>query len=740
MQKFECSIDGQKKTVIFIDHQPSRSKPKVGAIHHIQVLDRSGSMSLTINQLIDNVQATHAAMGPEDYLSIIWFSSPNQFKTLIKGAKKTDAISKMLDSIRSTIGSTCFSHPLKEAATIVKDLKQICSNVSITLFTDGQPVVPWSVDKEQNDCFDIVRGLGDSIMAFNTIGYGYNYDRNFLVDLAQLSQYGQMYHSSEIAQYLHYFNDNYARINGMVLEPVDISADQIMYLSGKYTKSTILNMHLRTLDADRNYFFIIGDGDFSFTYQGSTYMTKTIKKVTGAELAAVNQDFFYALAYNNFYAGHREIALSILAKNVKDKYLANKQINVFTYDEVANYLQELDFAVFNASARMKDGVCPPNFVPKADALCTMDVMTVLSKGNNFYLPMKTDYERTTRKVVDTENRFTASKDEVYAAVKDFIFNKERLNLSIRYMVPGQVSINPASAKRVGIPEKIDSQIFRNHTFILDGNMNVSEATFLCDMLTLAQFSKMGVPMDMISSNGNFVVNGTQVAGALVKIKFSKLPIINRTYIDNVSLDEIFTVTKEVHKLEAFQKVLNYYLDKVYAKGTPSIVKEGVYKKYTLDAIKVLEDHGIDKSGNYAGVNNVRPKAEDSDSYDVRTMEFYLKGCSSMPKVDDVLAGKKQTVSGDLIREAMGELEKGMSMKKMSINDPNVQLRDFLSQCKEDTIEQLQRARLHLATFKLAKILTGGWFLGLKTTDKGEFYYEKDGVTMIARADRVREYV
>jgi hypothetical protein len=73
--------------------------------------------------------------------------------------------------MKSVIGCTCFSDPIKEVSEIVKELSGLNQNFSITLFTDGEPVCPWSNEEEERRTLEIVKSMSDKIIAFNTVGY-----------------------------------------------------------------------------------------------------------------------------------------------------------------------------------------------------------------------------------------------------------------------------------------------------------------------------------------------------------------------------------------------------------------------------------------------------------------------------------------------------------------------------------------------------------------------------------------
>ena len=99
LSKFNVKIRNNDLNVVVYD--PSKENKvnfkEVGAIHHIHVIDRSGSMYSSLDGLIDNVQKSFEHIEEDDYLTVIWFSSDNQFRTVVKAAKKSDNIKKLLD-------------------------------------------------------------------------------------------------------------------------------------------------------------------------------------------------------------------------------------------------------------------------------------------------------------------------------------------------------------------------------------------------------------------------------------------------------------------------------------------------------------------------------------------------------------------------------------------------------------------------------------------------------------------
>ena len=227
--KNQILINGEQKTLITInvkEEQQTVETKTVDAVHHVHVLDRSGSMNGLIDQLIEEVKLTLDQISDEDYVSIVWFSGANECKTLFKGSKKDKALYQKLDTLKSTVGLTCFSEPMKEVNEIIEDLYDTCPNISITLFTDGQPVVPWNEDEEERRIFSEIEKMKDKVLALNTIGYGYYYNQDLLRRMSSMTSFGSAIHSSKINEYLPIFGYNYEKVADLVAETIEIETNK----------------------------------------------------------------------------------------------------------------------------------------------------------------------------------------------------------------------------------------------------------------------------------------------------------------------------------------------------------------------------------------------------------------------------------------------------------------------------------------------------------------------------------
>ena len=752
LQKNSLTIGSAKYTLVAVRPVESKTEERK-QFHHVHVLDRSGSMHSDINNLIDNVKETVKETDANDLISIVWFSSPGQYRTLVKGAKSSEGLLKLLDSLRSVLGTTCFSDPIKEIELIVDELHALCPNISVTFFSDGQPVIPsgmWSLEEENRRIFDSLNRLKDKIVAVNTIGYGYNYNQNLLRDMASTTEYGVFAHSADIDNYKTIFLKNYEILNGTVSDPVQVSAKdaEIIYLTARFTKMANNSLDMTRLAKNDNTFYLLGKGNFEVVVNGDAIKTTAILDYISE---ADKETFLYAYAYNLFYQGKRQKCLDVVAKGIKDKYLTDKQMSVFTFDEAAAYQKELEQALYSPDTRAKEGKCPANYLPKNNAHCVMDVVLSLAEAGAYYLPMHKDaekYQRTRRAAVDSDNRFERSNELVIASFEDFVFAEDRMNMSIRFKINGHVQLNPKSAQRVGLPATFNSFIYRTYTVIKDGTLNIKKLVVAMPDATYKALEKAGtvmtkLPIDKATVTALTAKNAGAARFVVALVDLSTLPIINRTYLSKgTNMSKVFSTCNEMIKDEAIQKWIGYYIKEI-DKLQPA--KEGIFQTYTDEQALVLEEHGLDKTGAYKGVQVSVASTENSDSYEVRSLSFTFKGVSALPSVNDVekriASGKEPTLSQKIMIDAKNELSAKVLAAGQDLANLTLDLKAVLGKELKEVRARLRNNRYWLGGMKIAKMLTGDWFEELTTSDdKGNYVYQEADRTLLVKAAPIIEYL
>jgi len=816
LYKSTVNINGEKLQVIYYNHiSEQQDKKEKNQVHHIHILDRSGSMSWSIKELIENVKATIDLVDKNDLISILWFSSPGEYRTLIKGASPNEAIKKLLDSINFTLGTTCFSEVLKETEEIITELKPLCENISITLFTDGQPVTNWSSDEEKNRCYDIIDRFKDSIIALNTVGYGNYYDKDFLVNMANKSSYGQYIHSKNIQEYLNIFSHNYSKVSELNNEKLELKSvenynhhenyyvtkkdSNILYVNESFnTLSKDGYLVLNNLSSDRNNIFFINTSDMEIIipkqtehdfYQyvcGDNNMFKINKEIPEDILL----DFYYNYASRLYYNGNRKLALRILSENVKDKYLVEEQMKAFTFDECAEYQAKLDAACFDTSKRYLNGKCEDNYLPKKDAFCVMDLFRLLQDSENcYYVPFSKNVEQYKRIGIKTEsemeNLFSYKDEEVLIPFSDFVFNESELNLSIRMRIDGTTKINLIAAKRVGLEKEQESHIFRNHTLIKNGELNIKQIEALVPLLVLNSVPLINHCVLFRSPLLNYpdILKKDNIEYFRIIIDLTKLPIINDLYLEKSNdVENIYTKAKQLEFFKARQKVLNYFISKAEESNIANI-KTNKFKDFNKEQIQVLQEHGLNDNFTYNPVGYVAKSDEvkaNLDFYIAKGISFDIKGLSSLPSITDAIKSyykntnskKPLTLANRIIienykdilllvsdefKEVMRDISKTLD-DSGSIDEKIVAeiedlislepskypkklyniLVDELKNVKKEIIE----IRYELAGIKLAKVLNNDWWVGLEySKEKGidTYSYKKDDGVLVIKVKENKHY-
>lgn len=702
----KMEIGGESKKLVLINYSNNKKSSKLDLpIHHIQILDRSGSMCNDIDALIEDCKKTIEQMKQDDYYTIMWFSSPGKFRTILKGIKVSEMQNensfKVLDSIKSVLGCTCFSESIEETEKIVNELYDLCPNFSITLFTDGQPVCPWSDNEEYKRVDNILSRIYPNIIAFNTIGYGNYCNEEQLESWSMFSEFGEFIHSSQIDEYHKIFDENTSRVRNLECNPIDLEINGKVFFY--CTSNTIIQVrnHVKFNHSDKrkNQFILVlnENENISFTLNNEQYNTENSKDIQDNWIPGI----LYRMAYGEYCYGDRYKSLKILGSDLMDKHFVDSQIAAFTPDEISEYKKKLKKAAFRDSSEREVGTCNKNYIPSEDTPCLMDLLKCLvSSSENMYIPDE-NYKRVGRKVVDEFNMFHKDDSDCSCPISDIIFNEKKLNISIRFKVDGYVSINPKQAEKVGIDSNFHCSIFRTHTIVKDGFLNMNKIRVRIDSETY----------DLIDDFGNDIIEFVNYDGFSheVILDLTKIPIINASY-GNADIKKVFDLVTEENKLKADIKYMKFLL-----KNNPSIEE----RKYTPEQCSLLEEFGI-KNGVYYGIKNNTPKVEDCDYYMSRTFEFSLKGFSKISPIS-----VNDTGDYCVAKPTNGDIYLLKAFEDIPNSRKNIKEKDIVESLLYRAKTLLAETKAQICAIKIAKTLTGKWFdtsLLAETKKNGVYTY------------------
>jgi len=683
------NVAGADKCVWLLDYKKDKTEEKKipDSIHHIQILDRSRSMWHSIDQLMEDCKKTITQMNNNDYYTVIWFSSAGEFRTVLKGIKNDpvnqESSFRVLDSLKSTIGCTCFSESVEETERIVDELTALCPNFSITLFTDGCAVTPWSTAEEHNRVQTVLDRIKDKIIAFNTIGYGNYCDEEVLNKWASTSNFGQFIHSSKIDEYHTIFEENAERARNLEKDKVEITipGSDIYYFTSNNVNKYHEKVSLNHIDKKTNQFIVINDGgNLTGTVNGEDFNEGGNKTIPSTRIDAI----MYKLALAEYCFGDRYTAMCILGKSLTDKPMTDAQIAAFTPDEIEKFKKKLKNAAFRNKGRNK-GTAPANYVPDENTPCLINLLAILTQSKENLYVVNNNYKRIGRATTDSFNMFKKKYEENTSPIENITYNTSKLNISIGFEIPGTVSINPKQAKNVNLNPEHDCKIFRNHTIVKDGFLNIEELNVIVNQRTANDIMK------------DFEDAVTSIEGkdnkTYMTIDLTKIPIVNAS-MGNATIEEVFELVRKENKFKAQLK-----LAKELTKDTKKTWEQ---TKYTDEQCALLEEYGI-KNGIYNGISTSVPSVEDSDYYMARVFEFSLKGFSKLSSIkfdDNNMPTIKKPTNGDAY------LVEAFSHKS-----------DFESEVVLNALKALlAETRAKLAGIRIAKVLCGKWFDPTKLTD------------------------
>lgn len=514
------------------------------------------------------------------------------------------------------------------------------------------------------------------------------------------------------------------------LEPVTITSlgQSILFRSNSWSNLEKDKLEIHITSKCKTHIFLINSSssDYQFLVNNNTIHTKNITNNLSAN------DIFnllYSLSYEEYKKGNSFLAFKILSKSLMDKYLCRCVLNAFTPKEREKCALTLYFAMNNKKIKLE-----PNKIKNSRLLqgqlstdeilepstCFMELLDIFEKNDDKYIPISsTEYRIIRKRIVDHYNMFKKDEDKkIYIDFKNLIYNKENLNISIRYIVPGKLTINPKQAKAVGLSTNIfDAHIFREQTLIKDGEFNISSFYILAsnDTLNYLRGLKIQNLYKLIEDNEYILENYTPI-----EINTSLIPIINSKYCStNDSLDFILDCTFNQRVAECKQKILKYYIEKSPNRNSNPC------SKYTKEQISLLREYGLDEHGTYEGIDN-KPSNNKSNNHQYRFFEFSIKGFSTLPKIDELLkkiANKKPLNYPETIMKSYINY----------LNENNL-LGDYECLCRLLT-EQKNIIYLNkkiLSKTKFAKTLTGGWWEGLVIDSSDKYIYTKSDKTLVIK--------
>lgn len=339
----------------------------------------------------------------------------------------------------------------------------------------------------------------------------------------------------------------------------------------------------------------------------------------------------------------------------------------------------------------------------------LTLLATLANSNAEYV-YSANYNRIGDKVEDGFNMFKWNDEPHTTPLRNLVWNEDKLNVSIRTMIRGTVSLNPKQAKKVGLPSVIDSQIFRNQTIIKDGKLNMERIKVNMDTDTLKAI--LAENIDLVTSKEK------TNEGYEVELDLTTIPVITDEYIATPS--ELLASVKRNNELTAESKVL-----KALYKELDDTVQYG--NLYTEEQIEVLKEYGVDANGNYVGIANEVTEVKEHTPQ--RNVTLQIKGDAKVPSVNEVL--KKAPTKGVKLYMFNYYNDKKSEIESLTAEDK----RDNLKKAMANVNKMLNTNKLGINTNRIARAILDDWN-GFDTDNKGNRVYT-DGTDTLVVKDEVK---
>lgn len=686
-------------------HNPQMVNTPRQNVHHIFIVDCSGSMHSIMRDMVDDIKRMVKTIPSGDHITIGRFSSEGDFSFFITGYRILDdddfaSVYSLIDKHLHATYLTCFSQILEETRSVIENVNAFCPNHSLMFFSDGCPVVR-DYQKEVASIDSSTRKLGAVISSAMVIGYGNWYDRDILTNIA--TNLGTtMVHASNVDKYsmeVQAFVDEEKR-SSKTMFSLDVEPDYPSFVVDA-------DSGLSVYQGKDIYVSVPESAKTVSVYSMVTDETKIPggwKKVTKAKM----DDHLPALYAASLLLSQRartDVAMEVLSM-VGDIDVVNRLNNSFTNEDYGLVEDDIRNSITNPDSRFVGGR-KKNCLPDPNAYCLMDLFEDLSNGSNTFHPRSSifKYKRIGAKSLLKEGieypEFIPEEDQGYEFGDNFTWNRNRANLSVRIKENGRldfsgVTIDESLSEK--LPKKLSSFRYRNFAIVADGDYRVPILPVKLDKATF----------DKLKTTPLLHGNVKYTPGRVYGLAISKIPVINRNMAkqEYISTDFFDLVNQELRQ-KAGLKVYKYYLNQM--KTETDNLSQGLISVFGEDGAKFLKEKGITDNG----FSPLTMKADAMDYYMANYFSVKVKGVSSLPKVEDVeskmTAGKPLTLSQSLLCE---HVEKVNEKKKAGGATLKTWLSNQIDELKLEKFKTASKIQRIIFTMVIGNV----WFADLETRE------------------------
>jgi len=709
--------------------------------NHIFVVDVSGSMSYELPLIRTQLKNKLSnLMKDGDTISIVWFSGGRDAGILkeeveVKSLKTLSDLNDAIDKWLRPVGLTAFLKPLQLVKELVDRIQKNRpdSVFSMIFLTDG-----YNNDCPWNEVISTLKTLENDIASSTFVEYGYYADSRKLTEMAS------------------------------VLGGEKISCDGFDEFEPMFDAKISTSAHggkKSVVEIEDKYLY-----DFAFSASNGSVLLYNIvdgKILVGADVneihffssSAIGSDAGNAATDTSLYAAIYVLSDKLLNDDAEkvfyalgDQHYYQMLVNAFGKQKLNAFKSAIKECVGDVSKRFPTGGRSQIKAVPDDAYCLMNLIEDLGNSEScLFYPNHSEfvYNRIGRKklaaatvLTETEkkriaeaknldeiNKITAELAESKVDVKfvnsnpdrgypltDLVWNKSRANLSIRIYIEGD-AILPKNKFNI---DKVSSFKYNTFTLIKDGIVNVSKLPVSYSLELIDLLNAKNVKYSIYKgTTDNDPFDNTIV------IDLASLPIVNRSMVKAVSANALAKQEQELLVIQANKKVYDYYKKQFYPKTSKSFVD--MLGQEVADWLKEI---GI------TDFNGFAPKViseESTDFYMSVNLMTKIRGLSSLPKVEDVVAKIKSGVSlklnewimSDAIIKYIAQTE-GEMFQSLSKDQQDAMLKTYLETKSNILDKQRRKIMQAIAEIKFSLILSKRWFKEFKSFDENKLTLNIDG--------------
>jgi hypothetical protein len=703
--------------------------------NHIFVVDCSGSMSGELPLIRTQLKNKLSNIMKEgDTITIVWFSGRHDAGILkeeveVKSLKTLSDLNEAIDRWLKPICLTAFLKPLQLVKEVIGRIRKNRpdSVFSMIFLTDG-----YNNDCPWNEVKTALKELESDIASSTFVEYGYYADTQKVTEMAGILG-GEKISCDGFDEFEPVFA-------GKISQPAK---------SGKKTLVEVTDKYLY------DFAFSVSDGSVILynIVDNKIMVGSDVKEVHFFSPNAVGVDAGTNATDTALYAGIYVLADKLLNDDAEklfyalgDNHYYRMLANAFGKQKLNAFKTAIKECIADVSKRFPDG--GKTKIQKVDenAYCLMNLIEDLGEiGNCLFHPNHPEfkYNRIGRKMVSAASVLTEDEKKQLSEAKnveeankllkefeekkvnvkfkavdpdagypltDLVWNEERANLSIRIRIMGE-AVLPENKFKI---DKVASYKYNTFTIIKDGIVNVEKLPVSYSDELYEIIMNKGVNADIDKPAG------------IIVLKLNSLPIVNRNMVKTISANELAKQEWALIKLQGDKKVYDYYRKALFPKESKSFIE-----LYSQEAADWLKEVGVTDYNGFAP--KVTAAEEATDFYMSLVLETKIKGLSSLPKVEDVVAkikaGKElklnEWVMADAINKYFAQTE-GDLYKSLGEEQQKGVLKTYLITKSEILNKQRRKALQEIAVIKFALILSKKWFKEFKSFDENKLSLKLDG--------------